>query len=336
MSSPLFVQDSISRAQSASPFPWSPTQDGFTIPSISSVRSVQGSPDRVQFRFKRRFCILTYSQVPPDFPHERISEGIHRDGGLCTVSRELHKDGGTHYHAFVDYQRVRDWTGQSRWDVAGHHPNITPVSRTPYKALEYVSKDCDITHDCFDESNRPRRDSGRPKGNGKRKWSEIISAPDENSFLESLKENDPRALVVCHGNVRQYIGWRYPAERRHYESPTGLSIRIDIDERIKAFSSRIGQRGRYVLLQGAAPPCTPCHAGATRAPCTPLRHIVILEYCVVGPWRAGSRVQAPYRGAVNQSHPCLLNCRLIRKQAEIIDPMGTDEDWEDTFVPQLR
>ena len=42
------------------------------------------------------------------FPHERISEGIHRDGGLCTVSRELHKDGGTHYHAFVDYQRVRD------------------------------------------------------------------------------------------------------------------------------------------------------------------------------------------------------------------------------------
>ena len=44
------------------------------------------------------------------FPHERISEGIHRDGGLCTVSRELHKDGGTHYHAFVDYQRVRDWT----------------------------------------------------------------------------------------------------------------------------------------------------------------------------------------------------------------------------------
>ena len=121
MSSPLFVQDSISRAQSASPFPWSPTQDGFTIPSISSVRSVQGSPDRVQFRFKRRFCILTYSQVPPDFPHERISEGIHRDGGLCTVSRELHKDGGTHYHAFVDYQRVRDWTGQSRWDVAGHH-----------------------------------------------------------------------------------------------------------------------------------------------------------------------------------------------------------------------
>ena len=134
---------------------------------------------------------------------------------------------------------------QSRWDVAGHHPNITPVSRTPYKALEYVSKDCDITHDCFDESNRPRRDSGRPKGNGKRKWSEIISAPDENSFLESLKENDPRALVVCHGNVRQYIGWRYPAERRHYESPTGLSIRIDIDERIKAFSSRIGQRGRH-------------------------------------------------------------------------------------------
>ena len=72
-------------------------------------------------------------------------------------------------------------------------------------------------------------------------------------------------------------------------------------------------------------------------PAPPLRHIVILEYCVVGPWRAGvPRSGLPYRGAVNQSHPCLLNCRLIRKQAEIIDPMGTDEDWENTFVPQLR
>ena len=268
MSSPLFVQDSISRAQSASPFPWSPTQDGFTIPSISSVRSVQGSPDRVQFRFKRRFCILTYSQVPPDF----LMRGLAR-AYIATADCAPYHENCTR---MAELTTMLSWTinaceidRQSRWDVAGHHPNITPVSRTPYKALEYVSKDCDITHDCFDESNRPRRDSGRPKGNGKRKWSEIISAPDENSFLESLKENDPRALVVCHGNVRQYIGWRYPAERRHYESPTGLSIRIDIDERIKAFSSRIGQRGRYWLYYGAAPPA-PLPCGGQPVPPAPL------------------------------------------------------------------
>ena len=178
MSSPLFVQDSISRAQSASPFPWSPTQDGFTIPSISSVRSVQGSPDRVQFRFKRRFCILTYSQVPPDF----LMRGLAR-AYIATADCAPYHENCTR---MAELTTMLSWTinaceidRQSRWDVAGHHPNITPVSRTPYKALEYVSKDCDITHDCFDESNRPRRDSDVLK--------EMANASGQRSYLHQTK-----------------------------------------------------------------------------------------------------------------------------------------------------
>ena len=139
MSSPLFVQDSISRAQSASPFPWSPTQDGFTIPSISSVRSVQGSPDRVQFRFKRRFCILTYSQVPPDF----LMRGLAR-AYIATADCAPYHENCTR---MAELTTMLSWTinaceidRQSRWDVAGHHPNITPVSRLHTRLLNTCRK----------------------------------------------------------------------------------------------------------------------------------------------------------------------------------------------------
>ena len=259
MSSPLFVQDSISRAQSASPFPWSPTQDGFTIPSISSVRSVQGSPDRVQFRFKRRFCILTYSQVPPDF----LMRGLAR-AYIATADCAPYHENCTR---MAELTTMLSWTinaceidRQSRWDVAGHHPNITPVSRTPYKALEYVSKDCDITHDCFDESNRPRRDSGRPKGNGKRKWSEIISAPDENSFLES-----PRKMIR--------VLWWFVTETSDNTLGGDTPLNDDIMNRLpgspsESTSTRESKRSLHESDSevGTATgcrlrPCTPCHAG---------------------------------------------------------------------------
>ena len=84
-------------------------------------------------------------------------------------------------------------------------------------------------------------------------------------------------------------------------------------------------------------PCTPLPCGGNPCPLHPFAahsHTRIL--CGWPLARRGPAFRPPYRGAVNQSHPCLLNCRLIRKQAEIIDPMGTDEDWENTFVPQLR
>ena len=159
-------------------------------------------------------------------------------------------------------------TGQSRWDVAGHHPNITPVSRTPYKALEYVSKDCDITHDCFDESNRPRRDSGRPKGNGKRKWSEIISAPDENSFLESLKENDPRALVVCHGNSDNTLGGDTPLNddimNRLPGSPSESTSTKESKRSLHESDSEVG-----ISLHNGAAPLHPLPCGGNPCPLHP-------------------------------------------------------------------
>ena len=136
----------VSRAQSPE-YPWSPTpnaspdlvEDSISLGVEDTPRA---TPQPVQrFRFRNRYCILTYSQTDGGFDPQGIVDNIHADGGLCVIGRERHADGGTHFHAFVDYVRIRDWTGSSRWDVGGHHPNcpVGDLRLVPLDALTHRS-----------------------------------------------------------------------------------------------------------------------------------------------------------------------------------------------------
>ena len=169
---------------------------------------------------------------------------------------------------------------------------------------------------------------------------EMANASGQRSYLHQTK-----TAFLNHSRKMIRVLWWFVTETSDNTLGGDTPLNDDIMNRLpgspsESTSTKESKRSLHesdseVGTDRAAPPTT-CHAGATRAPCTPLRHIVILEYCGLAPGAGGPAFSPPYRGAVNQSHPCLLNCRLIRKQAEIIDPMGTDEDWENTFVPQLR
>lgn len=185
----------VSRAQSPE-YPWSPTPNASPDLVDDSISlgvedTPRATPQPVQrFRFRSRYCILTYSQTDAGFNPQGIVDCVHTDGGLCVIGREQHADGGTHFHAFVDYLRIRDWTGATRWDVGRHHPNCNPVSRTPHRAFSYAIKDGDVVHDDFDESTRPKGPIGdRRRGNGasKRNFAEITDAVDKEDFLLKCK-----------------------------------------------------------------------------------------------------------------------------------------------------
>lgn len=250
MSSPLFVSsqasiipDSISRAQSVD---WPTFNDDISIEFTPASSSISTSSAR--FRFRGRYCLLTYSQVPTGFDPQDIVDHLHRDNLRCIVCRELHQDGGTHYHAFVDYLRVRDFTGAHRWDVQNVHPNVKRIQRTPWKAYDYCRKDNSIVHECFtglDRPTEPRRPSGQREPCSKRKWTEITNAQSEADFLQKCLELDPRALCVSWNSIKAYTTWRYPNIRREYANPDGLTIDIcDYRELREYLHDWLRQRGR--------------------------------------------------------------------------------------------
>lgn len=242
-------------SRDASPTPsWSPTIDdaspqlGHAEIDLGEYDTPCPSPGSVRkFRFRGRFCLLTYSQVDRGFDFSGIVDHVVADGALCVIGRERHSDGGTHYHAFIDYRRVRDFSGPTRWDVRRHHPNLLPVSRTPWRALQYAIKDGDVVHDDFDEKTRPTEPSGHSgssRGRSKRNFDEITAAVDKEDFFNKMQRLDPRALVVSFGNVAKFADWKFPDIRREHQSPTGIAISIDTPDLLRQYRGRLGRTGR--------------------------------------------------------------------------------------------
>jgi len=225
--------------------------DGETLASspvdAGEIRQRTETPQPGAFRFKGRYCVLTYSQVPPTFNPGDISELLRRDRASFIVCREPHRDGGTHYHVFVDYKRVRDLNGARRWDVQGVHPNLLRVRRTPWRAYAYVTKHQDVVRDTFTDRDRPTPPTrgANADGVGKRRWEAITNAPDKDSFFAKCAEMDPRALVTAFGNVSRYADWKYPDLRGSYDSPGGIAFDLGGYPELKEyFRTWLNQSGR--------------------------------------------------------------------------------------------
>lgn len=200
-----------------------------------------------RFRFAGRYLLLTYSQVPPGFDPLDIAKLFRRRGENYVIARESHQDGGTHYHAFVDYGKVRDVRNPRKWDVHSVHPNLRDIRRTPHRAYAYAVKGRSIVAETFDDRTRPtagRRD-GKALSVGKRNWKSITDAATKDQFFETLKELDPRALVTAFGNVQRYSNWTYGEPRQPYTNPNGLAMQLgeypDLREYLSGF---LNQQGR--------------------------------------------------------------------------------------------
>lgn len=208
-----------------------------------------------KFRFHRRYCVLTYSQVPSGFVVDDLLRVLERDGCPYVVARERHRDGGIHYHAFLDYLQARDFTNNRRWDAGEVHPNVLPVTRTPGNAYKYVCKAGDIVKDTFSVQQRRRLlDNGRgDKTDVRSRWSQIAAAPNKNVFFEKCQEMDPRALVCSFGNVQRFAEWKYPEHEPSYSSPVGLTIDLGGYRELRDYFAtwdreRLGPwRTRYVM-----------------------------------------------------------------------------------------
>lgn len=165
-------------------------------------------------------------------------------GGKCRIGKETHKDGGIHYHAFCVKESRFISRDPRKFDVAGHHPNIKPILRTPENAWAYVAKEGNLLID-----ELPDPPVGRSKSARKQEvWHTApwTSRTPKEAF-DLLAKEDPKRAICSFNSVHAALKYLIPTnEYTGYTPPTGLKYELD------QYPEIIGWQQRY-LPQYTAP-----------------------------------------------------------------------------------
>lgn len=193
----------------------------------------------------RRYVFLTYSQSGPELDYWGIVELLGNMGAECIIGRELHKNGGIHFHVFIDFGRLFSTRKTDVFDVGGQHPNILPVTRTPAKAYDYACKDGDVVAGGL---GRPGGDSDCDPDSF---WSTASHAGSAEEFLHLCDQLAPRDLIRGFPAFRAYSNWKWDRVPE-YDQPEGVefdtSAAEGIDEWVAQSAIGVGSsRERYVF-----------------------------------------------------------------------------------------
>lgn len=169
---------------------------------------------RDSFDIHCRYALLTYAQSDSLDPRA-IVEHLAKLEAECIIGRELHQDGGVHYHVFVDFGSKRRFRRADRFDVQGHHPNIKPSRGTPWAGYDYAIKDGDVVAGGLARPDPNIRKSGD-------KWAQIAAAQTRDEYWELLRTLAPKSLCTSFSNLSRYADWKYAPKPREYRSPDGV------------------------------------------------------------------------------------------------------------------
>lgn len=185
------------------------------------------------FRTGCRFLLLTYAQVKEDFDFNHIVYKAREHHAKYHISREAHKDGGTHYHALFEFTKRFQTRNVNLFDITGHHPNWTTIRYTPHKAYEYVEKDGDVVASNLDKPSPDVLKEAAPRASV---WETIASAKTPEEFHASCMALDPRSYINNYSNILKYANTAYHEEIDLSEATHPQFILADdVPEKLKAW-----------------------------------------------------------------------------------------------------
>jgi len=182
-----------------------------------------------------KYCLLTYPQIPEteayEFP-ELASElfSSERVDANYVIGRELHADGGIHFHCFLDFGRKFSSRDTRIFDIQGHHPNIERVGRTPRTAYNYAIKDNDVVARSGEYSGPPENNNSRERQSGtdtSSDWATILCAESRDEFFDLCRSLQPRSLACSFLSLTRYADWRYRPVPTPYQHPDDWSFNLE-------------------------------------------------------------------------------------------------------------
>lgn len=174
----------------------------------------------MSFNFQARYALLTYAQCG-DLDPFAVVDRLTELGAECIVAREMHADGGTHLHSFVDFGRKFRTKRSNTFDVGGYHPNISPSHGTPEKGFDYTIKDGDIVAGGLERPCRTSVPTSRDV------WAEIILAESRDDFFQRVTTLAPRSMCTSFTQLWKYADWKYRVDPEPYQHDETLTFNFD-------------------------------------------------------------------------------------------------------------
>jgi len=197
------------------------------------------------FRFAAKYGLLTYAQSDGLDPFSIVNH-LGNLGLECIVGRELHDDGGTHYHAFFMSDKKKFESRNARvFDIDSYHPNILRGVKTPESMYDYATKDGDICGGGLERPNQGKESSSSTDDF----WRGVFDAEGKEETLRCARELG----VGLFG--RYYFQVRAIAEEKARRSPLDYQPDVSLEwelgpypELVDWCASYLGRRGGRLVL----------------------------------------------------------------------------------------
>lgn len=186
-----------------------------------------------KFRLSAKNLLLTYSQID-DLRRERVKEFlIEKLTPLdWIIAHEKHKDGGDHYHCYLELAKRVNYTDPRCLDIDGYHGRYEAV-RSKKNCIQYVIKDGD-----FDSSFDPQeRLKSMENHTAIEKNLNFLKTIEENGIAKSVRDGvvNLRNLIQIEKNLNRLKELEKVDERQDIptklENPWNIDLPLDTDNK---------------------------------------------------------------------------------------------------------
>lgn len=205
-----------------------------------------------KFRCSCKHLGLTYAQVPHDWTADWLLEQLRKTPQpfeAWVVAKELHQDGGSHFHVYLRAARKFNIRSERYFDIAGHHPNI--------ESLKHVEKWVDY---CLKEDPNALTHGVSVK----KSWHEATALGSTEAVVTFALENYPRDFFLHGEAIRANADYLFSNRATDtYVSPYCLS---EFNWDLECVQQIGGWFMEHVAMRGPQQDRSPCLVivGATR------------------------------------------------------------------------
>lgn len=180
------------------------------------MRNPRKNPNPSNFRIDSKHFGLTYPQC--NAAPESLMEKLLMYTGVkyVLVSRETHKDGNYHLHAYLYFEKRKSVKLPNFFDYGNFHPSIEGL-RDPKAWWKYITKDGVFCE--FGDKDEAL------DGAKSRTWKDIVTTSEnQEEFFQEVKENFTKEYVLHLEKIQHFARVHYTPKKEEYVHDPSLTF----------------------------------------------------------------------------------------------------------------